>query len=599
MGFKVGITSGLYYIARAEELATMVRKLGYGLTRGTSVIELACDVPHEITETEGEEMRHIAKKQGIDLLLHGSLTIPMCIPERSDWRDAQDHMQKSVRSAVYAGCKYVNFHSCLNIWLELMTYAGRKLTMSFCDHEGHFISRILKESKDLREWFIRERWNIYITDILSRTEMERISARVAAERGEIYATEERRKVVEEIRRKKEELIKKFQSGEITQEEVLRKEKILEKEREEKEKEIIRRVSEEHSKLMEKYYKEAIRRKLEKGEKWESEELRAVVGIIDGYHIMARYMFYTKDPIWIEMTKYYKDVMEKYKLDYNDKSWLDKAWAKAEEENDRRFKEFFYGVVGAKFLEGHIKRLLEWIDGDLINKELKGKAELIENAKNLQITIESPDARDPMHAGLFLLWHPIQIYVAVKMIRKNLKTDRVWMLQDFEHVATQGVDPIKEMEKIIKLAPDFGELTLAVHSNAPNPGHPHIPLEIGDVRVYKLLYFLRQTGFGRNRTVYVIYERGGGDDPFKQSVEVLRLCVKYLERDVPPEDLPLEFFGVKGLMAGDIERQRQIIEDHLTEPLKDLLEVPEEEWGFFSSAAQRKGRLREWEKEKWR
>jgi len=50
------VTSGLYYIARGEELATAVRKLGYGLTRGTSVIEIALDVPHEITDTEGEEL---------------------------------------------------------------------------------------------------------------------------------------------------------------------------------------------------------------------------------------------------------------------------------------------------------------------------------------------------------------------------------------------------------------------------------------------------------------------------------------------------------------------------------------------------------------
>ncbi|RLJ05767.1 MAG: hypothetical protein DRP18_02325 [Candidatus Aenigmatarchaeota archaeon] len=599
MGFKVGVTSGLYYIARAEELGTMVRKLGYTLTRGTSAMELALDVPHEITETEGEEMRHIAKKQGVDLLLHGSLTIPMCIPERTDWRDAQDHMEKSVRSAVYAGCKYVNFHSCLNIWLELMTYTSRKLTMSFCDHEGRFISKILKESEDLREWFVRERWSEYAGDVLSRVEHQRISARVSAERGEVYVSEKRRELAEEISKKQQALVEKLSKGEISKAEAEKKIKLLDDKRKEREKEIIKKASEEQSKLVEKYFKDAIREKLRKGEKWESEELRAVVGIIDGYHIMAHYMFYTKDPIWVEMTKYYKDVMEKYKLDYNNKNWLDEAWKKAEEENDRKFKEFFYGVVGAKFLEGHIKRLLEWMEGDLIHKELKGKPELIENAKKLQIAIETPDARDPAHAGLYLIWHPVQIYVAVKMIRKNLKTNRVWMLQDFEHAATQGIDPIKEMEKIIKIIPDFGELTIAVHSNAPNPGHSHLPLEIGDVRIYKLLYYLMVTGFGKKQTVYLIYERGGGDDPFKQSVEVLKLCVKYLERNVHPDDLPPEFFGVKGLIAGDINRQRQIIEDHLTEPLKDLLEVPEEEWGFLSSAAQRKGKLKEWEKGKWR
>ena len=99
----------------------------------------------------GVEIRKMAEKQGVDILMHSSLTIPMGIPERSDWRDAQDHIEKSIRSAVQSGAKYVDFHSCLNIWLELMTYTSRKLTMSFCDHEGHFISRILQQSKSLME----------------------------------------------------------------------------------------------------------------------------------------------------------------------------------------------------------------------------------------------------------------------------------------------------------------------------------------------------------------------------------------------------------------------------------------------------------------
>ena len=196
MAFKVGVTSGLYSIARSEELATSVRKIGFGLTRGTSAIEIAGDVPHEVTETDGEEMRHIAKKQGVDILWHGSLTVPMCMPERGEWRDAHDHMQKSIRSAVHAGAKYIDFHACLNIWLELMTYAGRKLTMVFCDHEGNFISKIMKESERLREWFIKERWDDYVRDILNPDELERASASTSVE-AENYRRQEIERVITE------------------------------------------------------------------------------------------------------------------------------------------------------------------------------------------------------------------------------------------------------------------------------------------------------------------------------------------------------------------------------------------------------------------
>jgi len=342
------------------------------------------------------------------------------------------------------------------------------------------------------------------------------------------------------------------------------------------------------------------KKFEDGGKWDTEELRGGFGIIDGYHIMAHYLFYEKDPMWVEIAKYYKDVLDRYKMDYNDDDWLDNAWREAEENNDRKFKEFFYGAVAAKFLEGHIKRALRWRDEKLIPKTLAGHAQLQQIARDLIIAVEIPDARDAQHAGLHLLWSNRQIYVAVKVIRKVLSTDRVWILADFEHTATQGIDPIIDMEEVVKLAPDFGALTISCHSNAPNPSHAHEPLELGDIRIYKLLHYLRQTGFGKTDDRYVIYERGGGDDPFRRSIESLRLTIKFLERDVPPDKLPAEFFGYEGAVAGGEDRQAQIIRDHAWEPLKDLMEMPDEEFTLLGQAAIKKGRRPEqWKKAEFR
>lgn len=602
MPFKVGVTTGLYTVARAEELATSVRKLGYALTRGTSAIEVAGDVPHEVTETDGVEMRHMAEKQGLDLTFHGSLTVPMCIPERGDWRDAHDHMQKSVRSATNSGCIYTNFHSCLNIWLELMTYAGRKLTMAFCDHEGRFISHILKESSKLREWFIKKRGDLYLGDMLTRDERIRLNSSVNLQverwRKEAQAAELRKLMERELPSRI-----MTPSGEVRREDIIEKEvtrslttglppqlgsaldKKIAKLWDDMREEATRKSAE----IEEKTVNQTLRDKLSKGGKWYTEELRTVVGVIDGYHIMAHYLFFEKDPIWTNMAALYKDVLDRYDIDYNNIDWLDNAWVKAEERNDRHFKEFFYGVVGAKYLEGHMKKLLEWMEGDLVNKELKGNPKLQEIARKMQICIESPDARDPSHAGLHLLWNPRQVYSAVKTLRSTLKTTRVWLLMDFEHVATQGLDPVKEMEQVIKIAPDYGQYVLAVHSNAPNPLHAHEPLELGDERVYKLLWFLRKTGMGRDRLVYLFFERGGGKDPFQKSVEALKLAARFLEQDVKPDELPMEYYGIKGPVAGGFERQLQIIRDHAVDPMKDLLEMPEEEWTMFSSAAMKKGK----------
>lgn len=612
----------MYSIARSEELATSVAKLGFALTRGTAAVEISGDVPHEVTLTDGKEIRHIARKQGMDILFHGSLTVPIAIPERGDYRDAEEHMKRSIRSAIHCNSKYVNFHSCLNIWLELMTYAGRKLTMSFCDHEGHFISNILRGDKPadqrMRDWFIKNRSEYYMSDIMSREQRLEYSSR-----ANIEIDRERK---EELRSKLTDLLKKrlpqdipnrnqvmvdlvnnaLMTGTIPRTGLPDVDYAIGKLYDEiKERAVVR-----DAKLQEEVLYKILNSILKKGSRWSTEELRAAVGIIDGYHIMAHWLFFHKDPMWMEMARVYKPVLDKYKLDYNDDEWVDKAWRDAEENNDREFKEFFYAVVAAKFLEGHTKRVLKWLENDLIDEykkmpekteeERREKADLLKAAREIAITYESPDARDPSHAGLFLLWNPKQVYAAVKAVRKSLNTDRVWLLMDFEHVATQGLDPVRDFEKTVEMIPDYGKYVISVHSNAPNPMHAHEPLEIGDIRVYTLLWLLRKTGFGKDRRVYLIYERGGGKDPFVRSIEALRMIIKFIEKDTLPTELPVEFFGMEGPVAGDYKRQWQIIQDHSTDPLKDLLEMPEEEWGVLSQAAIKKGKRPEvWKKAEMR
>jgi len=103
---------------------------------------LASDVPHEVNYTQGRELRHIAKSQGIDITSHGSLTVAMCIPETTEWNTAQEHIQKSIKSAVHEGARYIDFHSCLREWLELFTYASSKLNVVMSDSKGNFIGKL-------------------------------------------------------------------------------------------------------------------------------------------------------------------------------------------------------------------------------------------------------------------------------------------------------------------------------------------------------------------------------------------------------------------------------------------------------------------------
>jgi len=124
--------------------------------------------------------------------------------------------------------------------------------------------------------------------------------------------------------------------------------------------------------------------------------------------------------------------------------------------------------------------------------------------------------------------------------------------------------------------------------------------LGELAVYKPLWILRKAGLGKYHTTYLLFERGGFKDPFKQSVTALRLIAKYLEKDVPPDELPEEFFGVAPRAMLSEERQWVTIYQHAMDPLKGLLKIPEEEYTFLGRAATEAGkRPEEWRKEEFR
>ena len=617
----VGVSSGIYMAARSPELGSIVRKLGFALTRGANAIELAEDVPHEIDFTQGKELRYIAEKQGLTLLLHGSLTVPMAMPERVEWRDAQNHIQKSIRSAVMGGCKYVNFHACLNFWLEMMTYAGRKLTMIFCDHEGNFIDNILAgdKGKKLREWFTEKKWPDYYRSVLTTEELSEVS-REATDKSDKYRNNE--------------TVKRLREAGIVDERitnwVLTHRTVppgVDTAQADKIGTIITDVTKDVRERVGKIERNSVikvmQEKLERKGKWDSEEIRGMVSVIDGYHIIGHYLFYTKDPIWLEMVKVYQNVIDRYKTvtfrdpvanevkeyPYPDgKYWLDGAWEKAESENDREFKEFYYSVCAAKYIEGHISVTLKWMSDESPNGLIGSiRAEATDEkdfeklkgiAKELRIALEIPDSRSPEYAGLYLICRPKQIYAAVKTIREQLKTDKLTMLIDFEHITTQGFDALNEIKEFVKLAPDAGKYILSLHVTKPTPLHHHIQVEIGDIDVYKLLWELTKAGLGKYHTTYLIFERGGERDPFKQSVTAIRLMVDQLQQGTKPEELVAkpEFFGVTGPTLGSEERQRVVIQEHARDPIEGLLVVPEETHTALGKAGIGKVGKEKWKKE---
>ncbi len=643
-GYKISVSSGLYRIARSDDLQTLVKKVGYALTRGTGAIEIASDIPNEINFSEGEEIRYIAEHQGIELTLHGDLEVPFEMPDRTEWLNAQDKFQRSIKSAVYGGCTYVNFHSCLREWLELFTYAGQRLEITMCDHLGRMISKLFQDDKErnkgkLAKWLVstslgedtpetrfKRKYDFalkYGQFILGPDEYDRI--RNSSMRISFNKILER--AVENLRKSnmpnKEELINILTNDAVpidSKYQIIQNNNIVT----ESEISIIQRNN----------FRTILCQEIEKriGEKWYEENLRGA-SLDDIYVIMAHYLYLSDDPLWKEMEIIYQDVLNRFNIPKDD-DWLMRLLDIANTTSDiwsLRFKEFYYGVIAAKYLQGHVIEAVKWMNDnsnglkriirDEINsiitdskKKTEQEKKLFENIKNLKICFETPDARNPELGGRYMLWKTKQIYLAVKHARIALSkddatrshADKIFMIIDWEHVATQGVDPFHEAEDFVNSIANIlgdknaGDLILGVHANYPSPLQPHKPIEIADRPIiYSLLYKLRKIGFGKNQIAYLLFERGGGDNPFKGSIIALRTIAEELEKDTPPEQLPIQFYGISE-GTRDYARQIVIIKEHALEPLKGLIKVPEEDYTFLGSAAIKSGKQPDqWKKEELR
>ncbi len=275
------------------------------------------------------------------------------------------------------------------------------------------------------------------------------------------------------------------------------------------------------------------------------------------------------------------------------------------------------MVGAKFLQSHLEETIRWMEeeapkiiDDIVDRTEYDKAQIEEQKeilkrilKDLMIVIENPDARGE-HAGRFILWRPKQFLLAIKNVIEKLEKkdytrwNKIGIIIDFEHLATQGVDPLKELEELKdhELSRDLGKYTKAVHAGVPTPLHTHKPIKPAHREViYRLLWKLKEVGLGSEHLTYLIFERGGFKDPFGDSVSALKIMAKYLKEGVPAEELPIDFFEIPSSIQE--ARQKVIIFEHTFDPIKGLLKHPEEEHTLLGSAAIAAGkRPEEWKKE---
>jgi hypothetical protein len=357
-----------------------------------------------------------------------------------------------------------------------------------------------------------------------------------------------------------------------------------------------------------------------------------------YLIVARYLYETKnnpkEPLW--------------NLFFKDKTWesLENEFGVQflDKNGEIRLPPQIVALVSARYILGHFseknkeefimeqKRLfskflsdenLKKIEETFLKKTPFEKIEEInkkiaERNKNRKFTIvfENPEITRAGEEGLQRLIHLVDIYRMVRAAKELSRNVYLGIVFDQEHYLHNNLDPLNEIKSLqtelnSSEEKDVGKYILVFHVGAPKPYHPaHQPIDIGSEAqfwIYKYSFELRKLGFGKNSNEGIfIFESGGargGQYPAQfigQSAAALRIIVEYLEKGIEPEKLPPEFYGISSREILSEDRQLAIIKEHFLDPLKGLIQVPEEEYTFLGSKAIEKGkRPEEWKKEELR
>lgn len=176
--------------------------------------------------------------------------------------------------------------------------------------------------------------------------------------------------------------------------------------------------------------------------------------------------------------------------------------------------------------------------------------------------------------------------------------------DFEHILGAGIEPMKDC--IEKLIPNGGKYINTLHVGWPTPVEPaHVPIYLGSEQqewLYNWMLELKKRGFNEDENRYIIFERAGGvgGDAVDQSGMAIKKIIDFLRKDVPVKDLSkpenLCFYGID---EPTIKLQETEIREHAMDPIRGLLQIPEEQHGFIGGTAVQKGKAKEWEAAKMR
>ena len=578
MGYKIAVSSGWWGIAKDPNLLGLGTKISSIATYGVRFVQ--ADIEHVAEFVEPSLINQIKAaidKLGIEWGAHGEIgeNIAWETAIGEYWKQSHRRLHQYLDTLYDFFIKgknerykplYINFHASNMLPLGYIIERYRAVPLVAVDINGNpDWDEFFRSNEKVKEWFKKTILRIFVPD--------------------------------------EELVK-----------------IIEAAYEDVQNKLNRLSKEEKTKFEEKLKKEVEKGKYDEDRYriWREKTKRLAgrypgygKGTIDreelAYLIIARYIYEKrndpKEPVW--------------KLFFGNKSWeeVEKSYGKIEENGKKKDYKFFdeetFRIRIPKELEAAvaIRYILGHFDKEPTNeyllelKKKKGKEwdkfYELPAYKKLEIlkvyfAFEPPETIGATYEGLQRILKPLHIYYLVKALQTRCPYFKV--IVDFEHLLHNGLNVEDELKQVPE---DFGKEVIGVHVGALKPYHPaHYPIELGSgdqPTVYKYIWILRNLGF---KDGLIIFERGGkpGASPLefmKTTVLALRKIVEYLEKDVSPEKLPPEFYGISSKEIMAIERQLANIRLHALDPLKGLIMFPEEEHGELGKKAVEKGKAKEW------
>jgi len=624
MAYTVGVSAGIFGAAQQEEksqYAGLVRKAEYAITKGVRFVQIDLESISEFQEQDiVSKMKRIREQLGIRFGLHsenvafGSREFPhLDSAIYQDYRRGHERLMIIFEDAGKIGFEYVLAHSSESV---PFIFLGRELQPTdlvdpWGNPLGEFIQKFESTFKELGVYKHDEGWiwkqDEIWRDLLHDTIEGFLKREDVVRRQGIEELSRRNFLEHKIRDKKIEILNAqgIPRESITEEQL--KNTPFNPEEIELVEEEKNRINEEVEVLFKKGEEDFEYKRLK--DLWEyflrliqSRTLSYGPERI-AYYIIGKWMQEKNDPLWMPLI----DISIKYYAKKEQKSpeqWLKDKGIKDKRLEDNIFAKFYQlwvPSVSAKYVWGHFNPDTNPKSpisaGNAVSGLVERDPKKFLDKYKMDFILETPMASPGME-DLLRFPQPAQMYY----LMKEMKSDRFGIALDIEHMLMDGLN----VEVAIDILPsDAGRLVRVIHTGWPSPlGPAHIPIPLGSEQqlyLYKTYWELRKKGMGRDQrdNTFIIFERGGGGDPIQQSVLALRVIKEFLEKDTAPERLPMEFWGLQTGQWASIDRQLATIKEHAWDPLKGLLQMPEEEHGIYSKSAIEKGKGEEWKKEKFR